>query len=253
VACLYIGHRTGLDSYARTGWQKIKANAKHEVPLEFEIDRVRQEVSRLVPEMQKHLGTIANEMVVVENLKDELAVTRANLKQQKENILTMRKDLETGAASFSYDNRSFSAARVRTKLARDFESYKRAEAELKTREQLLEAREQSLDAAREQLVSMKGLKQELEVRVAQLEAKLKTVRLAQTRNRFQFDDSHLARCKAMLADIENRLKVEERTNELVGEFANDAIPVEKKDKPATVLSKEIDSYFGEQGAVADKK
>jgi len=97
---------------------------------------------------------------------------------------------------------------------------------------------------------MKDQKTQLELRVAQLEAKLKTIRLAQTRNRFHFDDSHLSRCKAALAEIENRLKIEERTNELVGQFANDAIPVEKKDKPAAELTKEIETYFNEPGTVA---
>ena len=46
---------------------------------------------------------------------------------------------------------------------------------------------------------MKDEKQQLEVKVVQLEAQVRTVRLNQTRNRFHFDDTHLARCKATLA------------------------------------------------------
>src|SRR5262249_51112496 len=160
---------------------------------------------------------------------------RATLAHQKENILAMQKDLKNlkaGQATISYDGKPYSVGRVREKLARDFASYQRSEGQLKAREQMLDAREKSLDTAREQPATMKDEKQQLELKVAQLEAQVKTVRLAQTRNRFHFDDTHLARCKATLAEIENRLKVEERTSELHAQFATDAIPVEKKDKTA---------------------
>lgn len=253
VVGLFVVHKTGLDSYARTGWKKAKACAKGEVPLEFEIERIRQEVGQLVPDMKKHLSTMAQEMVTVERLQKEIADTRVSLNVQKDKILTMRKDLNSGTPVIAYDGRSFSASRVRDKLTKDFDAYKRCEGELKTREMLLDAREKSLDAARQQLADMKTQKTELEVRVAQLEAKLKMVRAAQTRNKFQFDDSQLARCKSTLAEIEDRMNVEERASELYAEFATDAIPVDKKEKSTVELNKEIDSYFGEPKMVAEKK
>src|SRR5262249_37473870 len=161
----------------------------------------------------------------IENLKDEIAVTRANLKEQEKSIRTMSRDLETGAQKIEYKGKEFSAARVSEKLSRDFASYKRCEAEVKSKEQLLEAKERALEAAPEQLATMKSQKQELEVQIAQLEAEVKTVRLAQTRDKFQLDDSRLAQCKATLAEVRNRLNVEKTVTALHGEFANDFIPV----------------------------
>lgn len=239
----------GLDSYAGTAWSKVSSSVKREVPLEFEIDRVRHEVSRIVPEIKKQYTALAEEIVAVDRLKEEIVVTRANLQRQKDVILAMKKDLESGDSTVSYDGRTFSASRVREKLTRDFDLYKRCETELKTREQLLDAREKSLEAAREQLAAMKVQKQELEVRVAQLEAKLKTVRLAQTRNRFQLDEGQLARCKAALAQLETRLDVEATKEALAGDLVSDPIPVEKK-KPAAELTKEIDSYFTAPAKIA---
>src|SRR5437868_13200249 len=112
VAGLFLV-KSGMGSYARTAWHKVKVTAKSEVPLEFDIDRVREDVSRLVPEMRNHLSVIAAEMVAVENLRDEVTLTRSKLNQQKENILTMRKDLDSGAKTVSYDGRSYSVSRVR--------------------------------------------------------------------------------------------------------------------------------------------
>jgi DNA repair exonuclease SbcCD ATPase subunit len=235
----------GLTSYTSTAFSNIKSSFKKQVPLEFEIQRVRNEVTQLIPDMKKNLRVMAEEMVAIENLREEIAVTKGNLNHQKENIRTMTRDLESGSERIVYDGREFSANRVREKLERDFASYKTCEQEVKSKEKLLEAKERALDAAREQLASMRSQKQELEVQIAQLEADLKTVRLAQTRSKFHMDDSRLAQCKATLADIRNRLQVEVKANVLEGEFANDAIPVEKKAKPVSELTREIHSYLAD--------
>lgn len=255
VAGLFLVNAAGLGSYSSTAWQKIRGNCKKQVPLEFEIDRVRNEVAQLVPDMKKNFSLIAEETVAIESLKEEIAVTKTNLNQQEQNILTMNRDLKSKAERISYDGREFSRSRVADKLQRDFASFKRCQAELKSKEQLLEAKERSLDSAREQLGSMRSQKQELEVQIAQLEAELKAVRLAQTRSKFHLDDSRLAQCKATLADIRNRLNVERKTNELEGEFANDPIPVDKKTKSASEIAKEVDAYFSEgaKDEVAEKK
>jgi chromosome segregation ATPase len=255
---LFLLNSTMLGSYTGTAWSKIHGSFKKQVPIEFEIDRIKHEIAQLVPDMKKNLSSVAEEMVAIDNLKEDIRVTHEKLVAEKENIMTMTQDLESGAKVISYKNRDYSAARIREKLAADFASYQRCEAEVKSKEQLLDVKERGLDAAREQLASIRTQKQELETQVAGLEAELKAVRLAQTRNKFHFDDSRLARCKELLADIRNRLKVEKTQEELQGEFANDpTIAVEKKVKSTPELSKEIRAYF--QGpenpdkVAADKK
>jgi chromosome segregation ATPase len=249
LGVLFLLNTTGLSSYTSVAFNKIRGTFKRQVPLEFEIERIRHEIAQLVPDMKKNLSAVAEEMVAIENLKDEIQVTKGNLEREKGKILTMKEDLESGAQTISYGGRDYSANRIREKLTADFASYQRAETEVKSKEQLLEAKERSLDAAREQLASIRTQKQELETEVAKLEADVKQVRLAQCRNQFHFDDSRLARVKAALADLRNRLKVEKTEDELVGQFANDnAIPVEKKAKSAKELSKEINAYFQGEGS-----
>jgi peptidoglycan hydrolase CwlO-like protein len=255
---LLVLHVTGLSSYPATAFGKLKKSVKQQVPLEFEIERLRHQVAQLVPDMRKHLSSIAEEMATIDALKEEITQTRANLAKQKENILAMTREVESGASTVSIKGREYGIARIREKLERDFASYQHCESELKTREKLLEAKEKSLDAARDQLGTMKTQKQELEVQVAQLEAELKTIRVAQSRNKFQIDDSSLAKCKTTLAEIRNRLKVEKTTAELEGEFANDALPVESKVKSTSDITREIKGYFhgdtvSESKIAADRK
>lgn len=237
-------HVTGLSSYSSTAFSKVRHSFKKAVPLEFEIERLRHEVAKLVPEMKKNFTSIAEEMVAVENLDKEIKTTTANLQKQKDMLVRMTKDIESGKTVLVYDNRTFNADRVKTKLARDWASYQACEAELKAKEQLLDAKQQALDVTRERLSTIKTQKQELEVDIAKLEAELKTVRLAQTRNKFHFDDSGLARCKKALADIQNRLNVEKKAYEIEGQFGNDNIPVDKKVQPTSDVIKEIKAHFG---------
>lgn len=257
IAAVVIGaglvmlHSTGLSSYTATAFSKVRSTFKKQVPLEFEIERLRHEVTQLVPEMKKNFSSIAEEMVAVENLQNEIRLSEANLKKQSENIKTMRTDIQSGAREFIYGGMTFTVSRVKDKLERDWSSYKVGEVELKTKKQLLEAKEKSLDAARERLDSIRAQKQELELEVARLEAELKTVRLAQTKNKFHVDDSRLARCKATLADIRTRLNVEKKTSELENNFANDAIPVEKKTRNTSELINEINAHFNEKSEGKD--
>src|SRR5438132_11980892 len=150
---LFFLNSTMLGSYTSTAFSKIHGSFKKQVPIEFEIDRIKHEIAQLVPDMKKNLSSVAEEMVAIDNLKEDIRVTRERLGTEKENIMTMTKDLEDGAKVINYKGRDYSATRVREKLAADFASYQRCEAEAKTKEKLLDAKERSLDAAREQLAS----------------------------------------------------------------------------------------------------
>lgn len=249
---LFLLNSTMLGSYTGTAWSKIHGSFKKQVPLEFEIERIKHEIAQLVPDMKKNLSSVAEEMVAIDNLKEDIRDTRGNLEAQKASIMAMTEDLEKGLKVITYKGVDYSATRVREKLAKDFNSYQYAEKQVKAKEQLLEARERGLEAAREQLASIRSQKQELEIQVEQLEAELKSVRLAQTRNKFHFDDSRLAHCKGILADIKNRLKVEKTQQELFGQFANDPTIAVEKPKTTPELSHEIRAYFQEGTESPDK-
>lgn len=253
LAALFVLSNTKFGSYAGTAWGKIRTKAKQQVPVEFEIDRLRHEVAQLIPDMKKNRSVIAEEMVAIENLKEEIAATRTRLADHKAALLKLSKDVDSGETTFVYHGRAVRRERLAEKLARDLQSYKRAEVEVKTKEQVLEAKERALDAAKEQLAAMRDQKQDLEVQIAQLEAEVKNVRLAQTRCKFQVDDSRLAEIKRSLADLRNRLKVEKTQAELEGEFANDSVTVEKP-RPVSEITREVRAYFeaGNEQNVAGK-
>lgn len=233
---------TRVGSYAGTAWSKVKVTAQRQVPVEFEIERLRNEVGQLVPDMKKNRSMVAEEIVAIDNLRQEITFTRSNLDKQKSDLLRMARDVESGETQLVYGGRTYTVERIKDKLAKDLASFKRAETELKAREQMLDAKERSLDTAREQLATLMEQKQELEVAIAQLEAEAKTVKLAQTRSQFTFDDSRLSEIKRSLAELRTRLKVEITELELEGQYSSDPIKAEKA-KPAADVAREVREYL----------
>jgi len=127
VAGLFILNNTRLGSYGLTAFKQAKKSVKSQVPLEFELERVRQQVAQLVPDMKQNLSKIAEEIVAVENARDEIALTRANLNKQKEAVRVMTDELKSGSERVSFNGRSYSRTRLAERLAADLKSCHRCE------------------------------------------------------------------------------------------------------------------------------
>ncbi len=252
VGCFFLLRKTNLASYVSTAWSKVRHTAKNQVPIEFEVERVRHEIAKLDGDVQNQLGPIAEEMANIKALRKRIHETRDKLKVEKTSILAMTRELDSGSQLIVLNDGEYSADEIRAKLDRDFSAYRHCKAELESQEQLLAAKEKSLKSVREQLASMSTLKRDLEVQLAQLEAELKNVRLAQTRDKYQLDDSRLSDIKASLAEIEHRLNYERSITELNGQIAHEAVPVHKRIKTTGDLTKEVKNFFGEKSAKEGK-
>lgn len=251
VAGLFLLNKTDLGSYAGTAWKKIRTSTKGAVPPEFEIERLKNEIAQLVPDMKRNVKVVADEMVAVERLRSEVAETRTELAKKKDYVLAMKSELEKNknATTVSFRGQEYASTRIKEKLAREWDAYKRGEDGLKSKEQLLVAKEEAVDIAREQLSAMRAKKEQLEVDVARLEAELKTLRLAQTRSNFQLDDSRLARINSAMANVRDQIKSMQIQSDLHGKYVDDLeLPAEKRIK-TTELIKEIDTHFNaEEGS-----
>jgi hypothetical protein len=110
-----------------------------------------------------------------------------------------------------------------------------------------------LQANQKKLDAMLSRKQDLIVKVAQLEARLKQVQAAETINSIEIDDTSLARVDKMIKEMNHSLDVRESVLETEGQFLG-RIPVEESAEPATGdIVGAIDSHFGlkAEGEVAE--
>ena len=231
-------------SYLRTFGGNVREAVKSEISVEFELDRIRNEVDNLMPEIRKHMTIVAEQSVDVKDLDRELAEKEASLVKQKEAILALRSDLDTGKESFTYRAVSYSRSEVESDLAQRFSSYCTAEDCLKRDGQILTAQRDTLRANQKKLDTMLSRKQDLVVKVAQLEARLKTVQAAETINSIEIDDTSLAHVEKMIKEMNRSLDVRESVLETEGQTLG-RIPVEESAAPAKGdVVGEIDAHFG---------
>lgn len=234
AAGLFICKKTVVGSYTATAWSHVKQEAHDQVPTRFEIERARHEINNLDGDIGNMIRPIAEYMAAIGRLKKDIQATQSSLDEQKVTLLTMTRDLDGGPTFVEYGGEKYSAERVRLKLQRDFDSFKRLEAHLASQKRLLETKETSLKATQEQLAKVIAKKREYELRLAQLEADEETLQVAKIGSTLKIDDSRTTQIEAALADIEHRQNVQRAEAELkTGTFANDTIPVNQRPRAAT--------------------
>jgi hypothetical protein len=242
VVGLVLVKNTSVGSYARVWWKNARACASRQVPVETEIERLRDELSRIGEDSTSHYRAIAQEMVAVQNLKEKIADHEIKLEGWKKNIITLKDDLASGNQSVSYGGTRYSRESIKARLASEFEAFKASEEGLKAERKLLEARENNLAAAKDQVRAMQQTRRDLEVALARLEAEYKTVRVAQTRSKFHLDDSSLSRLKKSVAELRDRVKVEQTTLALQAEYTGGPSLQNEEAKEKDLL-KAIDNHF----------
>lgn len=251
VAALLGGLVLGREtfSYLRTGAASVRQAVKAEVPVEFELARARQLVEQLVPDIRHCMHVIAEQQVDIEHLQTAIARRDGELGKQKDQILALRGDLGAGKGAYVYTGHKYTSDEVRRDLAIRFERFKAAEETLTADQKILAARQQVLAANQDKLNGMLASKKELEVKLEQLEARLHTMRAAETVAKLSIDDSNLSQVRRLLDDLNKQMDVKQRILDVEGKFTG-LIPLESaaKDVPAD-LDSQIDAYFN-QPAVA---
>lgn len=200
-----------LFSYARCGVDWLRSSASDSMPLEWELKRARQMIADLKPEIEVNATRIAHEKVDVARLEKQLTETNSRLAQSQSDIERLSEDLHSENQYYTYGGRTYTSAQVKSDLSNRFKRHKTRSATAEKLEQMLSAREASLRAAHERMDAMLNAKRQLEVEVENLQARLGSLRVAQTSSQLNLDDSQLARTRELLDEIATRIDVEEET------------------------------------------
>jgi len=240
---------TRAPSYVRTAFHKVRHEAQGAVPIQFEIDRAKQEIADLEPAIHQNIEALARAEVDVEHLDREIAATRENLRQEKEALLALKNTLKSGDL-IRTGNVTYTADEVKGELARRYDHYKQVGRILEEKETTLKARQKTMAAARQQLTTMVAQKKTLMTKVEGIEARLKMIEATQASNEFTFDDTALARAKQTVAELDKRLDVLAKVAEQEGRYAEKGMPVVIE--PGRDVVKEIDAEFGGSDKGPDK-
>ena len=212
-AILLGGFLFGSDlvSYVRTGVSTVREEVRSAIPIEVELERAREFIREITPELQSNIQLIVGEEMAVAGLQKEIELAQANVINQRSQVVVLKSHLsDTHHVAVVVGDRKMSRTKVVEKLANRVSRFKQAQAQLDSKQKMLEIREQSLAAAQEMLEKTKARKTELEQKVEALVAKHRLVKSQAIATSIHIDDSQLARADKLMKDIEKRLETASR-------------------------------------------
>jgi chromosome segregation ATPase len=232
---------TSAPNYVQTAFHKVRASARASVPFEYDIDKARQEVSKLEPAIIQGIEALAKAEVESEHLQKEIVATRNDLNREGRELVTLREHLKTGDVQLT-GGVAYSPKEIQRDLARRLDHYTQVKRILAEKEETLKIRQQNVIATRDQLGVMQASKRELMTRIEGIETKLNQMKATRAASRFNFDDSAVGRAKASVAELETRLEEMAKIDELKGKYSERGVSVVVE--PSRDVLKEIDAEFG---------
>ncbi len=211
-ALLLGGLVFGTDSlsYLRSSAKSVQSAIKDGVPLEFELQRAKDLVEDILPELRANVRVIAQEEVEIAHLRREISGATEKLESQRHNVSAFRNKLRGEEVTFVVHGRQVSRDQMTEQLASNFDRYKQAEATLVSKQRLLEAREKSLAAAQTVLERSRARKAELEQKIEALSAQFRLVQAQSVGTTVIINDTQLARADKLITDIHKRLETAQR-------------------------------------------
>jgi hypothetical protein len=231
-------------SYISTTYHRITSTVTDNVPIEFQIDRARQMVQALDPEIRNSMHVIAKEEVAIDELNKQIGASEDKAGKDKADILRLQSDLGQNKNVYQYASRTYTVSEVKQDLARRFSRFKVSDDTLTQMKAMRDARQKNLDAAHEKLAAMINARRKLDTDVENLEAKKKLVDVASAANEYVFDESQLGRAKELINDIRTKLEVQAK---LANADVNVQAEIPLEDSSPADITDQVTEYFNLDG------
>jgi len=232
---------TAAPSYGKTAFHKVRHDAKNAVPVEFEIDRARQEIASLEPAINSGVETLARALTEVDDLNREIADTREELNKEGRSLQALNTHLKTGDLHLT-GGVAYSEKELKNDMVRRMDHYNVLKANLAQKQGTLGILQKNVISAKEGLEALKAAKQDLTARVEGAEARLNQIKAARAAHRYSFDDSAIGQAKKTVSDLEKKLEQMSRVDELKEKYLDDSVTVTAD--PSRDVSREIEAEFG---------
>jgi len=231
---------TAAPSYVKTAFHKARHSVKGSVPVEFEIERARNEIAALKPAIEDAIESVVKAEFEVDRLNKEIVATRDELNGEGRQLQALNDRLRSGDFHLT-GGAPYSEKDLKSDLAQKLDHYKLVKSTLAEKQETLKIRQKNLTSARQGLEAMKNAKRELSARVEGIEARLNQIKATRAASDVSFDESAVGRAKQTVSDLEVKLEQMARIDELKGEFSDRGhVTVD----PTRDVSKEVEAEFG---------
>ncbi len=241
IAGIMLGSDFG--SYFRTMKRRASEAVKSEMDLDFEVDRARTMIDDLIPAIEDSQEVVIKQQVELTRLEKSVISQEEKLDARQEEIMALRSDLKSDKDKFHYAKMTFSRRDVERDVEIRFERYKAADAALLRDKKIMLAQRDALRANQQKLESMIGQKKDLEVAVAQLEARLEQLHAEETISTIAVDDSALSSVKQLIQDLNDQMDVKQAKLDAEASYNGGLIPVGQEAPSDRDIAAEVDDYF----------
>jgi len=238
-AALGLVFGTAAPSYVKTTFHKARQSVKGSVPVEFEIERAKQEIASLRPAIEGAIETEVEAEFQARNLEREIAEAREQLNIDGRRLQALNDRVKTGDLHLT-SGEPYSERSAKNDLARMMDRYKIAKNILLEKQETLKIRQRNVLAAHEGRVAMQNAERDLNARVQAAEARLNQIKAARTSNEFSFDNTAVGQAKKLVSDVEAQLEKMARVDDLKGKYADHGSTTID---PLRDVTKEIDAEF----------
>ncbi len=233
-------------SYVRTSGRVVQKAAQDSVSVEFELQRARDMVDDILPQLQANVRMIAEDEVEIATLEKDIEKGRIALDDRQRKLASLRKKMRVQQVSYEIGSRDISREHLTQQLSNEFDRYREAELIQGSKERLLETRKQSLANALQMHERAKHQKLQLEQKIESLVAQHRLVQSSSIGSQVDVDGGKLNRADQLLAQIQRRLDVSQRV--LAHESDLQEIQLDEGQVDETELLSEFDDYFGGEEA-----
>jgi hypothetical protein len=243
VGGLWVCKKTHLCSYASTLWNKGRQAVKGEIPRQFELDRIQNEIDKLDNDVRVMLGPIAEKQAALNRMQRDIEAKRVTHKDLRSAVLDLTQKVEAGG-QVSWDGDTLSPREARARLARLFARFKAVDKNLKIREQVLTAQKRAIQLAKEQLSKIAEQKSLFEARLAQLRANEEHLNLESIATPLRFDEGRVADIKNTLDAVEQGQEVEREKRTLETQYGSRPRTADEPECCPAVNTHEVRNFLG---------
>lgn len=240
--------------YAQTAYHNARSAADNAVPVAFQLDAAKAQLTKIDPEIKNMVWQIAKEKAQVKKLASQVERQTSELEKQYDEMMTLRQHVGSGEKFYVGTNgKAYTSERVEEDLRHRFTMYQTAEKTREKSQEILKLREASLESALAQLEEAKAQQRELEIQIENLNARHRMNEVVATATQINIDNSQLAKTRQMLEDIDARLATEEEMLNLIPKYTGQ-IPVnaDQADAGGNVID-EMDAYFHKKSKDTNSK
>jgi len=199
-------------SHIRSELAGAKEWAESKIPPEKEIARLRNEVKLLDKDLLTVVNQLARERVECNELKDRVAELRTRQAADKDLLQTRAAAIKTAEANaetqVDFGSRKVALSAAKGDLEDGVRRYTSNQKSLEAMTLTLASRERIRDTLESQLVTLKTKKTEMSSEIDALEAEMTVLKLQQMENKYQTDDTRLAKIKESMRDLRKKLDIE---------------------------------------------